>query len=229
MRGPPVSHDTACSNARRSDTRQPPTGDNRTTHDSPPAVHRATWDSASRHRTTCTTHGNTRTHETHESRNPTRARARHLNARPFGCATTCEMSDPHAGRRHEVSRGKGAAGAHSGIGGVAFTPALGHVPLPLRHLRGQSITCAAPRARRDWDMARRARHGSTRFGSARREAALRHGLRSLGARDNARRAARGHRECARACRKRARAERCFRRKGAARGWQPHLGQRRARS
>ena len=45
----------------------------------------------------------------------------------------------------------------------------------------------------------RARHGSTRFGSARREAALRHGLRSLGARDNARRAARGHRECARAC------------------------------
>ena len=98
-----------------------------------------------------------------------------------------------------MSRGKGAAGAHSGIGGVASTPALGHVPLPLRHLRGQSITCAAPRARRDWDMARRARHGSTRFGSARREAGLRHGLRSLGARDNARRAARGHRECARAC------------------------------
>ena len=59
--------------------------------------------------------------------------------------------------RDEVSRGKGVAGAHSGIGGVAFTPALGHVPLPLRHLRGQSITCAAPRARRDWDMARRAR------------------------------------------------------------------------
>ena len=42
--------------------------------------------------------------------------------------------------RDEVSRGKGVAGAHSGIGGVAFTPALGHVPLPLRHLRGQSIT-----------------------------------------------------------------------------------------